>query len=494
MATLGLQIVFSSVFLNWSDITGGEGGLSISRPEFWGLQLSSITSYAALTLAFCVICFIVALWIAQSGYGKVLKALREDELSAQSLGKNTFSCLLTIFGVSAGLAAVGGSLYAYYYQFINPTCFTIHDSIMILIIVVVGGAGNLWGSLVGAVVLVTLPEILSFIPAMSIFFAQIRVVIFSVVLLILIFLRPQGLLGEFRFGVVQTRKESARLNGRGIQELGRQVAMVSDEGCVKQRGLDVPIMEVSDLSKSFGGIKAVQDVSFAITPGEVTGIIGPNGAGKTTLFNLVCGYLTPDKGEVYFRGKNVTELSPYKRARIGFGRSFQDLRLFGRLTVLDNIILALQSYRTDENLLRIFLFPIKTRQRKRQLREEGLRILEGLGLSDKKDELVEDISYAEQKLLAVTRVVAIQAEVLMLDEVAAGLDLGSMKALSQLLRTIAQKGRAVCLVEHNLEFVMSTVDRIIFVNEGCLIAEGSPEEIIQDRKLAEIYFGGVRGC
>lgn len=305
IATLGLQIVVFNVFLNWSDVTGGEGGvIGIPRPEFLGLKFSSVLNYALLTMILCAFCFVVAWWIAQSGFGRVLKAIREDELSTQSLGKNTFQYKVIIFAVSAGLAAIGGSLYAHYQQFINPFSFSVHDAIMILIIVVVGGAGNLWGSLLGAFVLITLPEALRFIPAASIFVAQIRVIIFSLALLLLIFFRPQGLLGEYRFGAVLTRKESAKLNERGISELQRQRVISSREGeAEKYWDLDKPILEVSNLSKGFGGIKAVDNISFVIMPGKVTGIIGPNGAGKTTLFNLICKYLTPTMVKFILRNR-----------------------------------------------------------------------------------------------------------------------------------------------------------------------------------------------
>jgi branched-chain amino acid transport system permease protein len=494
IATLGLQIVVFNVFLNWTDVTGGEGGvIGIPRPEFLGLKFSSVLNYALLTVILCAFCFVVAWWIAQSGFGRVLKAIREDELSTQSLGKNTFRYKVIIFAVSAGLAAVGGSLYAHYQQFINPFSFSVHDAIMILIIVVVGGAGNLWGSLLGAFVLITLPEALRFIPAASIFVAQIRVIIFSLALLLLIFFRPQGLLGEYSFGAVLTRKESAKLNERGISELQRQRVTSSREGeTEKYWDLDKPILEVSNLSKGFGGIKAVDNISFVIMPGKVTGIIGPNGAGKTTLFNLICKYLTPDHGQVYFKGQNVTKLSPYKIARLGIGRSFQDLHIFGRMTVLDNILVALQDYRKDGNLLNIFIFARSAYQQDKRYREQGLQLLEGLGLIDKRDELAEELSYPEQKLLAIARSVATRAEVLIMDEVAAGLDPGSIQALSQLLRQLSENGKTVCLVEHNLDFVMSTVDTILFLDQGRLIAEGPPKQIVQDRKLAEIYFGGIR--
>jgi|GEM_PF-88016 len=494
IATLGLQIVVFSIFINWSDVTRGEGGIvGIPRPEFWGFKFSSVLNYAILTMLLCAICFAVAWWTTHSIFGRVLKAIREDEICTQSLGKNVFSYKVTVFALSAGLAAVGGSLYAHYQQFINPFSFTVHDAIMILIIVVVGGAGNLWGSLLGAFILITLPEALRFIPAASIFAAQIRVILFSFVLLLLIFIRPQGLLGEYRFGAVLTRKESAKLDEQGIAELQRQMVVSSQEGeRVKHWDLNKPILEVSNLSKSFGGIKAVEDLSFAIMPGKVTGIIGPNGAGKTTLFNLICKYLTPDHGQVYFKGQEVTQLSPYKIARLGIGRSFQDLRIFGRMTVLDNILVALQDYQKDRNLLNLFIFARRAYQQDKQYRESGLHLLEGLGLIDKKDELAEELSYPEQKLLAIARSVATRAEVLMLDEVAAGLDPGSMQALSQLLRRLSENGKTICLVEHNLDFVLGTVDTIFFLDQGRLIAEGPPKQIVQDRKLAEIYFGGIR--
>jgi ABC-type branched-subunit amino acid transport system ATPase component len=260
----------------------------------------------------------------------------------------------------------------------------------------------------------------------------------------------------------------------------------------KLQDSNMPIMKVSHLSKNFGGLKAVDDVSFAIMPGkEITGIIGPNGAGKTTLFNLICGYLKTEQGEVYIKEQNATKLSPHEIARLGVGRVFQNLHLFGQMSALDNVIAAIQKPSEDENLIRIFTSTPKINQQNKQYKEKGHYLLECLGLSNRLNEIAGKLSYAEQKLLAIARLLASECDFFLLDELASGLDLSSMHALTTLLRGIAESGRTVCLVEHNLDFVRETVDNVLFLDQGRLIAEGRTEKIVSDRKLAQIYFGSV---
>lgn len=493
--TLGLQVMVGCVFLNWN-LTGAEIGLTgIPRPELFGFRFDSPTSYVLLAGTLFAACLVFGWWIARSPFGRSLKAIREDELAAESLGKNVFWYKVVIFAISSGMAAVAGSMYAHYQQYINGYDFPIFISIFILIIVIMGGAGNFWGPLVGVLILVSLTEVLRLFPITTGISAQIREVIYGVALILLVYFRPQGVIGEYNFGALESRQERARLDQKSLIQLQQQMTvtfLMGNESRLSDSS--VPILQVSNLSKRFGGIEAVQDISFALQPGKIVGIIGPNGAGKTTLFNLICGYLTPDKGEVCFKGRNVTNLAAHETALLGIGRSFQDLRLFRRMTVLDNIVVALQRPKQDETMFNTLVFAPKTYRKDMHYREQGCHLLDSLGLADRRNELAENLSFAEQKLLVVARLLASKAELLLLDELASGMDLESVHSLSELLKQLVQGGggKTICLVEHSLDFVRESVDTILFLDQGSLIAQGPPDDIVKDPKLAKIYFGSVK--
>jgi branched-chain amino acid transport system permease protein len=493
IVTLGFQLVFISVLINLKSLTGGTTGLmGIPRPELFGFQFSSEPSYAVLAVILTGIAFMVAWFINGSPFGRSLKAIREDEVGAQSLGKNIVRYKFIIFAISGALAGIAGSLYAPYQQFINPYDFTLFESIIIMVIVIVGGAGNLWGAVIGGFVLVSIPEVLRFIPITSIFMAQLREVIFGLALLLVVWFRPQGILGEYAFGAVKTNMGEEEAEEGKLAEFGYQGAGFStmeNEGAkALVTNIKGPIFQVSNLSKSFGGIKAVDNVSFNITPEKkVIGIIGPNGAGKSTLFDLICGYTQSDAGTVYFMGRNITRSSPHDIARLGIGRSFQGLRLFRRLTVMDNVMVGLRSSEKDENTPHTF--STKLFAQNKHYKEQAIHLLDSVGLAEKRNELSEDLSYAEQKLLVLARLLALKSKLLLLDELAAGLDPESMEALARLIRGLAETGITVCLVEHSLDFVQSVVDTILFLDQGRLIAEGPTAEIVQDRRLSKIYFG-----
>lgn len=497
VATLGLQKAMTTLFLNWKAATQGEIGLiGIPRPEFFGLEITTKGGYIILTLLLSALCFLIIWWLVSSPFGRTLKAIRDDEMGAQSLGKNIPEYRVATFSLGAALAGIAGSLYAHYITFINPQDFTIYESITVMIIVIFGGLGNMWGAIPGSIFLVALPEALRFVPMVAVYVPNLRLIFFMVALILMLYLRPQGLLGErLLFSRASTREEDTKL----VESMNRltvqpqELIPFLEQGRVKFQYSDMPIIKVSHLSKSFGGLKAVDDVSFVINSGkEITGIIGPNGAGKTTLFNLICGYLRMDEGAVHFNGQNVTKLNPYQIARLGVGRVFQDLHLFRQMSVLDNVIVAIQKPWEDENMLSTFTSAPKVYQRSKQYRERALYLLEHVGLADRRNERAEKLSYAEQKLLSIARLLAFESKFLLLDELASGLDLSSMHALTQLLRGIAESGRTVCLVEHNLDFMKETVDNVLFLDQGRLIAEGPTKQIMSDKKLAKIYFGSIK--
>ena len=249
-------------------------------------------------------------------------------------------------------------------------------------------------------------------------------------------------------------------------------------------------LQVAGLEKSFGGLRALQDCSFTIAQGRITCLVGPNGAGKTTIFNVITGFLKPDQGNVTFRGRSLDGFTPQAVVHAGIARTFQNLRLFADLTALDNVMVGLQHQFAEEPLGAIFR-PLHTASAQARRRQEALQTLDHVGLADRARDLVRNLSYGEQKLLTVARVLATGAELLLLDEPASGLSAGALDAVMALLRRLQTEGKTLLVVEHNTRVVQQIADEVLFLHQGHLMAQGTPDQIISDPALAEIYFGGA---
>ncbi|MGA9869168.1 MAG: ABC transporter ATP-binding protein [Acetobacteraceae bacterium] len=247
---------------------------------------------------------------------------------------------------------------------------------------------------------------------------------------------------------------------------------------------------VTGVAVNFGGLQALTDTSFVVEQGRITCLVGPNGAGKTTIFNVVTGFLRPAAGSVAFQGQPLVGLRPQAIVRAGIARTFQNLRLFIDLTALDNVVIALPMQFAEEPLGAIFR-PLHTARTQARRREEARAVLAEVGLAERADEVVRNLSYGEQKLLTVARVLATGAELLLLDEPASGLAAGALDRVMALLRTLQEAGKTLLVVEHNTRVVQKIADEVLFLHQGRLLAQGSPEQIIADPKLAEIYFGGA---
>ena len=249
-------------------------------------------------------------------------------------------------------------------------------------------------------------------------------------------------------------------------------------------------LEVAGLQKNFGGLQALQDCSFAIAQGRITCLVGPNGAGKTTIFNAITGFLRPDAGHVVFCDRSLDGLTPQQVVHNGIARTFQNLRLFADLTALDNVMVGLPRQFAEEPLGAIFR-PLHAARQQTKRREEARATLAHVGLADRADERVRNLSYGEQKLLTVARVLATGAELLLLDEPASGLSAGALDSIMALLRRLQNEGKTLLVVEHNTRVVQQIADDVLFLHQGHLMAQGTPQQIIADPALAEIYFGGA---
>ncbi|MDQ6525225.1 ATP-binding cassette domain-containing protein [Nocardioides sp. LHD-245] len=466
IATFALQIVVTSSLDNFHDLTGGSYGLpGVPVAEVFGLAFDTPWMSVASAAVVLAICFEVSRRIASSPFGLVLRASGQDEGAARALGKRPAASKVVVVALSAALAALAGAVYASYLGYILPSTFDIHFSILLLSMVIIGGSGSLIGPIAGATLMIALPEVLNNLGATSSTVVYVREFFFGVVLLLVIVVLRRGMFVP-----------------RRSHDTAASTVPVAPE---------VPagaVLEARGLSVSFGGIKAVTDVDLTLRPGSVTGIVGPNGAGKTTLFDLVTGAQVAQTGSVSIDGAVKDDRGISGRARDGLLRSFQGLRLFAELSVLENVMVAVPLGR-DETMLTALLLRRRTRAAQRRARAEALAVLEDVGLTDGLDRRARDLSYAEQKLLSLARVIAARPSVVMLDEPASGLDPATLQRMTTLVRRLADEGRSVCMVEHNTKVLAELSDEMVFLHLGQVLAVGPPEEITTAPELASIYFG-----
>ena len=473
ITTLALQVITIDVLINWTSLTGGPTGISNVPPvHLFGATLSGAAAFLPLAIVTALICFLIARHIGNSPFGRALRAMRENESAAASVGKNILYMKVSIFGISAALASVAGSLFAYYLSYVGADSFQVSETVLILSMVVVGGTGNLFGSVLGAAILVLLPDLLAFVDLPSGVAGQLRLLIYGCMLVLFLVFRPEGLLREPRRG------------GR------RDVAMAATAAppaTATAPPSNMTMLEGTGLQKRFGGITAISSLDIKLTSGRITGLVGPNGAGKTTAFNVLTGFLQADEGEIRYKGDLLRNMRPHELVRAGIARSFQDLRLFTGMSVLENVLVALPRQSGDK-LLKLFLQPFRVRREDAANARKAMAILEFIGLKDRAFDLADDLSYAEEKLLVVARLIATEAEVLLFDEPLSGLDTTAMQKIIDLLRRLAHGNKAICIIEHNLEAIRSACDHLIYLDEGRALAAGDPEELMRDPDLVRRYF------
>ncbi len=248
------------------------------------------------------------------------------------------------------------------------------------------------------------------------------------------------------------------------------------------------LLEVFRLSKRFGGVAAVRDLSFTVEAGRITGLIGPNGAGKTTIFNLVTGFLPADSGTVRFAGENIIGIKPHRLVRRGMARSFQDMRLFGQMSVCDNVAMAVPNQMGERIGAALFRFAT-VRQERAATRARAMELLGFVGMAHKAAALADDLSYGQQKLVLIARLLALEPSLLLLDEPCSGLDPVMLDRVIRLLQALTEQSRTIVLIEHNMDVVRAVADTVVFLAEGQALASGPTEAILADPALTKIYFG-----
>jgi branched-chain amino acid transport system permease protein len=478
LLTLAFQVAAVRLF-SILEITGGAGGLvGIPRPDLFGLTLSA----PQVIIVAWVLCAIVTVGLralVRSPFGRTLESLREDELAARSLGKATATAKVKVFALSSAIAGAAGGLLAVHLRFISPAEFGLDRSIEILSLTIIGGLAAFWGPYLGAAVVVLIPQALSFLALPTSLVGAVNGLAFSVLVLLFLRFRPQGLVGRRRRREPEVPEAPADVAPAPLSDVDPPASPLARTSA----GAAAGALRCENVSIAFGGLKAVDDVSLTLQPGVITGLVGPNGAGKTTLFNLLSGLLTTQTGRVYLGEADITRVSLDARARAGIVRSFQDMRLFAGMSCRDNLLVSLTPL-ADERILRL---PGRGAEADRRRRADEL--LAYLGLARHAETLAGNLSYAEQKLLMIGRLLATDAHCYLLDEPMSGLDADGRERILALLRETVANGATICLVEHSIDVMTQVCTRIAFLADGRLVREGPTNEIVSDRELAATYFG-----
>jgi branched-chain amino acid transport system permease protein len=476
---------------------GGQTGLTaVGIPSVLGLSLAQPSQFFWFGLVIAVLTLLVCWRMAHSPFGRVLRGLRDDEIATRGVGKNIVRYKVTVFGVTAAMAGAAGVLLSTYNASIQPSGFDLSQSMMIIAMVVIGGTANLLGSILGASAIVLLDPFLTKVIDVDPDTASlIRGVIYGSLIALFMLARPQGLIPErWTIGRLVTalrgRRAATPEPAASAPVPAAATASLDGAGALSTNGRGQVVLEASGLKKYFGGIRAADDLGVRLCRGEVTGLIGPNGAGKTTVFNLLTRVIPPDAGTVVLRDHDVSDWTPNRIAVSGMSRSYQDVRIFGRMSVLDNVMIAVPD-QPGERLVNVFLRPLHARRFEQAARARAMEHLSFVGLADRADAVAGSLPFGDQKLLALARLLATEADVLLLDEPASGIDVDGVERMLDLIAKLRDRGKCVCIVEHNLHVVERVADRVYFMEAGKITAEGRMSELMKQERLAEVYFGSA---
>ena len=461
MVTISFQQILTLVLINWVSLSHGPDGVrNIRRPMLFGISFEQGNTFLGLCLFVLALVAILVWRLRTARLGRAMQAVRDNELAAGTCGIDVFRTKIVAFGLSAVIGGLGGGLFAGGFRFISPDQFSFAESIVLLTMALLGGVQSPFGAMLGTGLLVILPEWLRFL-------RQVYLAVYgAAVILIMVFL-PDGLWGFVA--------ERMRRRARPITTAAPPLPLLSRTGGETEE----KVLDVRGLAKHFGGLKALDGVDLAVRRGTVHALIGPNGSGKSTFINVVTGLYRPTAGRIAFAGRDITRLSPHQRNRAGLARTFQNIRVFRGLTVLENVMIGAERQGNDV-------------AGDQAVVERALGALDFVGLRGDAHRMVGTLSYGHQRYVEIARALAGSPEAILLDEPAAGLNMTEKQELGDLLRRLKGHGLTILIIDHDMNLVERVADHITVLNFGRRIADGVKRDVLSNPDVIAAYLGEPR--